>query len=244
MSIKDTIRQAAVHMNGHLICAVDTETSGTTVGKHDIIQIAVLPLKPDYTVSKIFPPFTALIKPKRPQNVDPELPPKIRQKFVQACADGIDPWTCVDRFTEWFYNLRLPERKILVPLGHNYGSFDLPFITEWLGGPKSYSEFFRSDFRDSMLAALYINDASDCHNVRIPFPKVQLGYMAQQLGCPKFDAHDAIADAYTSALVYSKLMRFYDHFKTFGSVTLEQRDAVTSQNPEQSSGNNAELKSE
>ncbi len=98
---KDRITHSAINMNGHLMCAVDCETSGTKANYHDIIQLAVLPLTPSLEPSKAFSPFIALIRPKFPEHVDPDLPPKMRDLFLNACTNGIDPWTCVDRFTDW-----------------------------------------------------------------------------------------------------------------------------------------------
>jgi DNA polymerase III epsilon subunit-like protein len=213
LAFNESVRHSAVHLNGHLLCAIDTETSGLTPGKNDIIQIAIIPLQPDYSLSKIFKPFSTLIKPKRPENVDPDLPGKYRKKFLEACIHGIDPWTCVDRLTEWFYALKLPEKKKIVPLGHNYLNFDKPFIQEWLGGPLSYDEFFRHDVRDTMISALYLNDCFDSHNLKIPFPKYNLTFIASCLGIPHPDAHDALADAFTASQVYKGLMHYYNQFK-------------------------------
>lgn len=211
-----TIRHSAVHFNGHLLCAIDCETTGTSPGKHDITQLAILPLTPDYELSKIFPPFVALIKPKRPENVDPNLPRKNYNTFLNAMTHGIDAWSCVDRLTEWFYALRLPEKKKIVPLGHNFINFDRPFIMEWLGGPYSYDEFFRSDARDTMITILYLNDSFDMANLRIPFPKHNLSYVANKLGIEHNEAHDALNDAWTSAQCYKKLTRWYDQAQVIG----------------------------
>ncbi len=111
-----------------------------------------------------------------------------------------------------------------MPLGHNYGSFDLGFIMSWLGGPNCYEEFFRSDFRDTIQSALFINDACNAHNVRIPFPKVNLKYLCNILNIDHPGPHDAVADAYVTAQVYRKMFRYYDHWKNIGSVTLEGRE--------------------
>lgn len=221
---KDRIVHSAVNLNGHLLCAIDCETSGRKAGYHDIIQLAVLPLTPDLEPSRVFPPFIAFIKPKWPDRVDPELPPKMRQLFVDACTNGIEAWTCVDRFAEWFYKLKLPERKMIVPLGHNYSNFDKPFIQEWLGGPESYDEFFRSDSRDTMTSALFINDACNANGIRIPFPKYNMTYLCNILNIAHPGPHDAVADAFVTAKVYKKMFRYYDYWKTTGSFTLEARE--------------------
>lgn len=202
-------------MNGHLPCAVDTETSGLDPKKNDIIQIAIIPLAPDFEVSKKHTAFTVLLKPKRPENVSPDLPRKMKNKFLDACINGMDPWTAVDRFEEWFQKLHLPPRKKIVPVGSNF-SFDQAFLTEWLGGPLNYENYLRSDYRDTHLTALYINDSCDRVNAKIPFPKTNLQYLCACLGLEHPNAHDAIADAFMAAKVYKKLLNWWDHARVIG----------------------------
>src|SRR5207302_4155191 len=97
------------------------------------------------------------------------------------------------------------------PLGSNY-SFDRDFLIQFMGGVLSYDYIFRSDFRDTMLAAVHHNDLADWHNERIPFPKYNLQYLCRILGVENPVRHRAIPDALATAEVYRRLMRYKDLF--------------------------------
>jgi DNA polymerase III epsilon subunit-like protein len=197
--------RSAVHLNGNLLCAVDTETTGLVAGFHDIIQISVIPLTP--ALEPIQPFFTTRLQPKRPQNFDDASTTAHKITLQEATEFGIDPWTAVELFDEWFNSLKLPERKKIVPLGHNF-PFDRDFIKDFLGGILNYDHVFRSDFRDTMHTALFLNDLADYRSEPIPFPKVNLKYLCSQLGVAHENAHDAFADCVACVEVYKKLLKF------------------------------------
>lgn len=199
---------SSVHMNSNLVCAIDTETTGLVVGKNDMIQLAIIPLTPDFKPNKDFQPFITKLDQKYGE-VDPKAISV--NKLLQFKGVGLDPDSAVDRFDEWFNNLRLPRGKGIVPLGHNY-QFDQGFIEDWIGGPYSYSTFFRSDIRDTMLTALHYNDLAEWVNDQIPFPKVQLRWVARRLGVENPMAHDAVNDALVSAECYRRFMAFNHYF--------------------------------
>lgn len=197
--------RSSVHFNGHLLCAIDTETTGLRAGFHDIIQIAIVALNPDLTPNLNIMPFHTKLQPKRPHNFDDSSTEVNSQTLEDAMEYGMEPWTAVDLFDDWFKRLALPERKLIVPLGHNF-PFDKDFITDWLGGPISYQSYFHGHVRDSMSAALFVNDTADWRSERIPHPKVGLKYLCGLLGVELINAHDAMADALASAECYRKLL--------------------------------------
>jgi DNA polymerase III epsilon subunit-like protein len=201
----------ATHFNGNIFCCVDTETTGLRPGYHDIIQICVLPINKMAMPNKEMPYFHCLIKPKRPENVDSEAGKVNRNKLAEAINFGLEPETAEERLREWFQNIGLPQRKGIVPLGHNH-CFDREMIMDWLGGPLSYQEFFRSDYRDTMQMALLCNDWAAWHGMNCPFPKVGLSFIAGRLGIEQNNAHDAIGDCLTTIEVYRRLMRWKDFY--------------------------------
>jgi DNA polymerase III epsilon subunit-like protein len=200
------------HYNHNLLCAIDTETTGLTPGKHDIIQICVMPVTPDLKPNFDIPFFHLKIQPKRPEVLEDEDPrnSKMNRPLISdAIINGMDPWTAVDRFDEWFKELHLPERKQIIPLGCNY-TFDKGFLLDWLGGYINYEHYFRNDFRDVQLAAGYINDCCDWHSEQIPFPKWKLTYLCHCLGIEHSHAHDAVHDCIATIAVYRALMTLRD----------------------------------
>ena len=118
----------------------------------------------------------------------------------------MDKYEAADLFVEWFYKLKLAENKRIMPLAHNW-TFDSSFIKKWLG-PKTYGFHIDGRYRDSMSIAQYINDKADHKNERIPFPKVNLSYIASQLKIPHESAHTALGDCVVTGEVYRELVKF------------------------------------
>lgn len=199
--------RSSVHMNGNILCVIDTETTGLNPFKNEIIQLAVLPLTPELNPSKDTPFFDILIKPERLDEIDLEADKVTRGLVVEAINHGMDKWTALDRFTEWFYEtLKPPYKKKIVPLGHNFANHDRPFLVEWTAGPASYDEFFRSDHRDTMTTALMFNDLADIRNERPPYPKYNLKYLCSCLGIPHEHRHHALSDCLVTAECYKRML--------------------------------------
>lgn len=193
------------HLNGNLLCAIDVETTGLDPTKHDLIQLCVLPLDNFIRPLQTVRPFYVNMKPKRPENIDRGAGKVHRIDLARLIIDGLDPWKAVDLFDEWFQKLNLPVNKKIVPLAHNW-VFDRAFVMEWIGGPVSFDSMFDYHYRDSMVAALYLNDRADHHNEKFPFPKVSLGYCCNCLDLQNPNAHDALADCVTTAELYRRML--------------------------------------
>lgn len=206
-----------VHMNQNLFCAIDIETTGLEFTKHEILQLAILPLNADFTPSKHFRPFEIKIKPENLDTAEEQADVVNKGLLRRAMTEGIERWTAADFLNDWFTSLKLPERKKIIPLGCNY-SFDRDFILNFLGGPLSYDQYFRSDYRDVQMTALSINDMCDFHAIRIPFPKVKLSYLCSCLLVEHINKHDALGDCVATAEVYRRLMRYKDYE---GSIKVE-----------------------
>lgn len=193
-----------IHLNGNLLCAMDVETTGLDPQKHDVIQLAILPLdaqiKPLHTVH----PFYVNMKPKRPENIDKNAAKAHKMDMAKLIIDGLDPWKCVDMFEEWFEKLNLPVGKKIVPLAHNW-IFDSAFIKEWMGH-LSFEHFIDFHYRDSMAAALFLNDRADAHVEPYPYPKVSLSYCCSQLKIENIKAHDALSDCVATAEIYRRML--------------------------------------
>ena len=132
-----------IHLNSNRLCAIVATTSGLKVGKHDLIQLCVLPLKsnlrPDLTNCV---PFDILIQPKRPENFDPEF---TKLKFAQVMM-GVDAWKASDIFEEWFEKLKLPRGKKIMVLTHEWARVS-PFLVDWLQ-PLTFDNIFHPEVRD------------------------------------------------------------------------------------------------
>jgi DNA polymerase III epsilon subunit-like protein len=202
-----TKRFGLTHLNSHLLCAVDCETTGKQAGVHDLIQICVLPLDVEIRPITDYRPFYMELKPKRPENIDPEAMRKNRLKICNSELRGIDPWHAYDLFEEWVRGLGeagyLPPGKRLVPLAHNW-PFDREFVIDWMGF-LSFDHHFDGRYRCSMAAASFVNDSKDFKNEHLPYAKVELKYMTRLLDVPHDNAHDALQDCVATAELYRKM---------------------------------------
>lgn len=197
-----------IHLNGNLLCAIDIETTGLDPDKHEIYEISIIPLNGQYDVNPKYMPFDILLKPEKTDNIDWEGMRKTgnADRVVESRLKGFDQFDAADALVDWKDRLKLPEKKRIVPLAHNWGGLDKAFILKWLG-PLTFDQVFHFHYRDTMATALFLNDRADLSNEQIPFPKVNLTYLISQL---KLDvqgrSHCAADDAMNTARVYKQLL--------------------------------------
>ncbi len=196
-----------VHHNANICCSIDTETTSLDPFTGEIVQIAIVPLKPDYSPNNEFPFLELLIQPSSPKIIEGDAFRTNREVFRKACEFGLERWTAVQRFEDWFYSMRLPPGKKITPLGHNYLTHDRPFISSFLGGQINYEHFFRSDVRDTYVFAQCLNDMAAWHSERVPFARSKLSNLASYLQITNDNEHDALQDAITTAKCYARMLK-------------------------------------
>lgn len=200
-----------IHLNGNVLCAIDIETTGLDPDKNEIYEISILPLDFKIEPRTDILPFDTILQPQKVDNIDWEGMRKNnnQEAVVKACTKGLDPYTAADCLVDWFSRLKLPEKKKIVPLAHNWAGIDKIFIQKWLG-PLTFDSIFHFHPRDTMLAALYLNDRADALVEQVPFPKVNLSYLTTVLKIETFGrSHTALEDCVNTAKVYKKLLTYY-----------------------------------
>ncbi len=193
-----------IHLNGHVLCAVDCETTGLQPRFHDIVQVCVLPLDSNLKPLESVSPFYTEMQPKRPDNIDLKGMTVNNLQLSKIMQTAWDAERAADFFREWFEDLKLPEKKMLVPLAHNW-IFDHAFMEDWLGYHEM-NAIFHGHYRDLMAAGLYENDKADFHVEQYPYPKLGLKYFCSQLGVQNHGAHDAYADCVATAECYRRVV--------------------------------------
>jgi len=207
-----------IHLNGNLLAAVDVETTGKIAGKHDIWQICILPLDHDIKPLKTVVPFYLEMKPKRPENIDPEALAITRIEYAKKMQRAFDPWDAADMFDDWFEKLKkqttqhpplLPEGKKLLPVAQNW-VFDHHFIVDWLG-MVSFEAFFHPWYRDTLPTAQFLNDKYSkdplcIMEAKVPFPKSNLSYLCSQMKIHNAKAHDSLQDCIATAAIYREMV--------------------------------------
>lgn len=196
-----------VHLNGCLMAAVDLETTGTRPGYHEIIQIAVVPLDSNFEPLADVRPFYTHVKPKHPERESAGAKNKHKIPMTELLLNAPESEQVADWLFEWYEALKLPFKKCLVPLAHNW-AFESSFLKAWLGVEQT-DLIFHSHARDGMLYAIGLNDKAAFAGEPVPFPRVGLGAMCAKLGIVNHNPHDALADCLAEAKVYHALLRIY-----------------------------------
>lgn len=194
-----------IHLNGNALCVIDVETTGLDPEKHEIVEVCFLPLDAKLEPRTDVVPFDLKIKPEKIDNIDWEAFKVTKINFFKLVESGLDKYDAADLFEQWVEQLKLPDRKRISPLAHNW-KFDNAFIRQWLSAPTS-ELYIDGRSRDTMEVALYINDRADHRSEQIPFPKVNLGYLASCLKIPHKGAHSALGDCITTAEVYKEMLK-------------------------------------
>lgn len=195
------------NLNGHLLCAIDTETTGHSPGFHDMIEVAIIPLNYDLKPDNNILPYCVDLMPLRPQNAAEDAMRVNKRKITELMVKGMDPFLAADRFMEWFENLKLGYNKRIMPLGCNW-PFDRAFIMEWLG-PLTYNLIFDSQYRDIQVAGTFMNDMDGWRGRDFSYPKLNLSYLCTQLDVQRYRLHSAVDDARVTAECYRKMIQLF-----------------------------------
>lgn len=202
-----------VHWNGNQLCAIDCETTGFDAHFHELIQIAIVPLDSNIQIRKDVQPFNIELIPDHPERADAQATEVHRLKMADLCANGFDREAAKDLLEAWIDKLGLPLNKggvnrcKIIPLGQNY-AFDMGFIKRWLG-VDFYQELFHYHYKDTMIAAAYLNDAAAMQAEDVPYSKIGLKWLCNKLNVQLDRHHDALADAVATAEVYRRLLSHY-----------------------------------
>ena len=199
------------NMNGNILCAIDVETTGRGAGYHEIVQIGIQPLDNNFQPLEGVKPFYHCVKPFYPDRAE-KAAMEVSGLDLDDLAMAPDQFQVADWLREWVHDLRLPFQRSLVPLAHNW-AHEKGFLTDWLG-LEGIGEIFFSHPRDTMITALFINDFAVANGEKPPFPWVNLPYLCKHFGIPHEKAHDALADAISTAELNRRLI------KGFGSKSL------------------------
>lgn len=198
-----------VHLTGHMLAAVDVETTGRDPFRHEIIQIGIQPLDSNCNPIPEITPFYHNIKPEYPERAEPKATAVHKLDIDYLCTHAPDKWQVADWLDEWWTNLNLPYRKTLIPLAQNW-QYEAAFLKGWLG-VESFSQFFHGYARDTMLTAIFINDLCYAKGQEIPFPSVNLEALCNRFGVVNENPHDALADARAEGEVYKHLIKMVDY---------------------------------
>lgn len=192
------------NLNGHVMCAIDTETTGEDPDCHEIIQIAVIPLDTNLKPMNDVMPFYVDMIPRYPERANLDAMSINKLDLAKLCLNGFDRDRAADLFIDWIDRLRLPIGKRIIPLGCNW-PFDRDMIRKWLGA-KTFNLYFDAQYRDVMSFAASTNDIAGWRGMDFPYAKTKLSFLANLCNVERSRAHDALEDARCTAEVYRSLL--------------------------------------
>ena len=114
----------------NVFAAIDLETTGLDPAWHEVLEIAIVPLNPDFTVSTVIPEFTCRIRAEHPERADStalntnHLNPTEGENIADVRAELVQ-WAMENGITS------------ITPLAHNL-AFDMAFVKT------AFPEFSRS----------------------------------------------------------------------------------------------------
>lgn len=194
------------HLNGNLLCAIDTETTGFDPINNGIIEIAIVPLDRFLNPHEKFVCFHMRMKPEPGEDIDPEALRVTQLNMSQIVLEGFERTTVADYLVNWFNELGLPAGKKIMPLAANW-PFDRAMIESWLG-KATYESIFHPYYRDVQGIANYLNDCADMRAEKVPFAKIKLSYLCSLLKVEQLNSHTAMSDCLATAEVYKKMLSF------------------------------------
>lgn len=178
----------------NIFAAIDLETTGLDPARGEVLEIAVVPLNGDFTVSADIPEFASRIRAEHPERIDQtalavnKLDPTEGKPLAEVRAD-LALWCEENAITG------------IVPLAHNL-VFDLAFLKASF---PAFSRIVSGHGRDSMRLAIIFNDLARMQGDEVRFPSVSLRFLKSALDIEGEVRHHALEDAKDAAHVYRKL---------------------------------------
>lgn len=221
-----------ITLHENMLASIDIETTGTQLGYHEVMQIAIIPL--DCHLRPCGSPFYSDVRPEFFDRIEP-MALRVTGFTVERLENAPSSEHVQDMLFDWFKSQELVPGKRLVPLAQNV-SFDMPRIELWLG-TDMYNDIFgfphrdlfsmmarRIDaaglegeqitveqvfgdlFRDTLSMVAERNDEAAYSGKPIPYSKMSLSYLCSYYGIEHDGAHDALADALATATLYRLLL--------------------------------------
>lgn len=193
-----------VSMKGHMLCAVDIETTGLHLGHHELYQIAIVPLDHEFQI--IGKEFSTYIRPEYTDRHDDKWFKANGISFSSIMETAPTGERVQERLVEWWESHGFPSDKRIMPLAHNW-PFDSSFLRLWLGG-SLFEAMFHGHSRDTMSVAAHKNDLAAWQGKGQPFTSLSLKAVCKTLGVVNTKEHDALSDAVATAECYHRLLSY------------------------------------
>lgn len=161
-----------LHYNGNIPCVINLKLTGYDPLVNDIIELSLLPLDYDLTISKKYSCLHLIIKPNN-LGIDSKMCTKPEMKNSQM--NGCDSLEVSDILIKWFEGLKLPRYKQFMLIGFQTSSY-IPLLCNLIG--KNHVDYlFHPYIRDLQAATLFLNDRAGFYNEHYPYNKNTYRYI-------------------------------------------------------------------
>ena len=179
-----------------IVAAIGMETTGLDPKRHDVLELAVVPLGAGLEEDVSIEPFRARIRAVRPENAEPEA---LRLHGLDP-MEGEDANKAIVDLRMWAYDWRISK---IVPLAHNV-DFSMGFLLARF--PELRELFIPSAGRDTMRLAAAVNDICSKAGGQPPFASLAFRAVRKTVGLQGEQSHRAFDDAREAAFVYRALV--------------------------------------
>ena len=192
---------------GNLLCAIDTETTGLDPDKHEIIELAILPLGWDLEFHPHHSLLDMYMRPDQLEDIDPHSLTVTGKTLQERLESGLDQGVAVDALYDWYDRLCLDAKSRIIPVAHNW-VFDRAFLLRLLG-QKGFDLMFSHHPRCTMAMANCLNDRAWWKDEDLPFPRMSLRECCTSAGIIFHgNVHGALEDAKLCKQLYKFMVSF------------------------------------
>lgn len=193
------------HLNENLLCSVKCELTGPDPERHELIEVAVLPLDHMLKIHSAFPPFNMRMRPETVETINYDKCRLSRSDIADTILRGFDRYKVADLFVAWYQGLEQKERKRIIPLAHGWPR-ERALLINWLGYDV-FADIFSEDYRDTLIASHYVNDKNCVKAEPCVFNKQNLSWLAKKLNVEQIQIGSAMSDCVTIAEVYKRILQ-------------------------------------
>lgn len=193
------------HLNENMLCAVKCELTGPDPTRHELVQVAILPLNHMLEIHQFIPAFDMKMKPEDLDSIDFRLCRVGKADLARTLLSGFDRDKVADLFIHWYQRIEQKERKRIIPLAHGWPG-ERALLVNWLGYDV-FRDIFSEDYRDTLIAAHYVNDRQCCKAEPCVFNKQNLTWLAKKLNVEQLQSGSAMSDCLTMAAVYKRMLQ-------------------------------------
>jgi DNA polymerase III epsilon subunit-like protein len=178
--------------------AIDIETTGLTAGKHEIIEIGIVPYDENTFLPLPNITFSTYVRPVHWENIDLAAI-EVNKINLAELKNAPTPVQVRAMLLQW--KSELFGDDLFAPLGHNYASFDKQFLQLFF--KDQYESIFDYHIRDSAVIANFLKDKKT-----LPVTKCSLSSLATFFKVDQLPLHSALSDAFTALAVYRNLLLY------------------------------------